>query len=223
MGVASGFQGLDSVGRERERDAVETRWRKNEGWRKWKEEGREGDAEKGERKRVAALLKLLCRSLRGGRSADHLLSSTRKLSDANRFVSGRFKRFTIIRADSNSINASSSPPRRARLPSFLHFAFCTRWQHTKASTVFLSSLLYMAHEPWEYWGTCLEVLMTLNPRNVLPNARTARVVMQNSKLPKYQGSVDLNITRRGRKYADSYRFSINLSCASLEPPHTTQN
>lgn len=65
------------------------------------------------RKRVAALLKLLCRSLRGGRSADHLLSSTRKLSDANRFVSGRFKRFTIIRADSNSINASSSP----RLPS----------------------------------------------------------------------------------------------------------
>lgn len=86
------------------------------------------------RKRVAALLKLLCRSLRGGRSADHLLSSTRKLSDANRFVSGRFKRFTIIRADSNSINASSSP----RLPSppyptslppyppFLHFALCTR-------------------------------------------------------------------------------------------------
>lgn len=99
------FKGLDSVGRA----ILATRWRKNEGC----ENGGVKGMQKRGRKRVAALLKLLCRSLRGGRSADHLLSSTRKLSDANRFVSGRFKRFTIIRADSNSINASSSP----RLPS----------------------------------------------------------------------------------------------------------
>lgn len=120
MGVASGvFKDRDSAGRA----LLETRRRKNEGCENGGEERERGMQKRG-RKRVAALLKLLCRSLRGGRSADHLLSSTRKLSDANRFVSGRFKRFTIIRADSNSINASSSrSPSRTSTPlSFiLHF------------------------------------------------------------------------------------------------------
>lgn len=72
---------------------------------------------------------LLCRSLRAGRPplADHLLSSTRKLPDANRFVSGRFKRFTIIRTNPNSINASSPEQNRA---GSLPRRFCTLYRLT---------------------------------------------------------------------------------------------
>lgn len=136
MGVASGFQGLDSVGRDGGNEV--TKERRVRKW--WRMRGA-GDAEKG-RKRVAALLKLLCRSLRSGRSADHLLSSTRKLSDANRFVSGRFKRFTIIRADSNSINASSSPPSctSTSLPSF-----CTLYSLTAYKSQYSLSFVSFIH------------------------------------------------------------------------------
>lgn len=74
--------------------------------------------------------KLLCRSLCGGRRAI-ICYLPRKLPDANRFVSGRFKRFTIIqRVYRNSINASSlalfsylltfPPP----FPSFAKIFFC---------------------------------------------------------------------------------------------------
>lgn len=77
-------------------------------------------------------LKLLCRSLRAGRLPDHLLSSTRKLPDANRFVSGRFKRFTIIHTNPNSINASSPPS-----PTLLHFVPVDR-QRKSCSPSFVS-------------------------------------------------------------------------------------
>lgn len=204
MGVASGFQGLDSVGRDAGNEVTKERrvW-------KWR---RKGDAEKG-RKRVAALLKLLCRSLRSGRSADHLLSSTRKLSDANRFVSGRFKRFTIIRADSNSINASSSPPSctSTSLPSF-----CTLYSLTAYKSQYSLSFVSFIHGAWT-----MRILRyvprspdDLELRNVLPNAKQ-RISVARRCYAKFelrvQGFVGLNITKSSRKYADPYRLSINLS------------
>lgn len=171
MGVASGFQGLDSVGRDAGNEVTKER-RVRKWWR------RKGDAEKG-RKRVAALLKLLCRSLRSGRSADHLLSSTRKLSDANRFVSGRFKRFTIIRADSNSINASSSPPSctSTSLPSF-----CTLYSLTAYKSQYSLSFVSFIHGAWT-----MRILKyvprspdDLELRNVLPNAKQRRSYIEDA-------------------------------------------
>lgn len=203
MGVSSGFQGLDSVGRE----MLETRWRKNEGCENGGGRGR--DAEKG-RKRVAALLKLLCRSLRGGRSADHLLSSTRKLSDANRFVSGRFKRFTIIRADSNSINASSSPPSctSTSLPSF-----CTLYSLTAYKSQYSLSFVSFIHGAWT-----MRILRyvprtpdDLELRNVLPNAKqrvfVARRCYAKFKL-RVQSSIGLNFKHYARRAVESMLIFI---------------
>lgn len=52
-------------------------------------------------------------------AADHLLSHEKALSDANRFVSGRFKRFTIIRR--TQIQLTPCPRRLVVTRSFLPF------------------------------------------------------------------------------------------------------
>lgn len=180
------------------------------------------EMQKRERKRVAALLKLLCRSLRSGRAADHLLSSTRKLSDANRFVSGRFKRFTIIRADSNSINASSSPPSSCTstpLPSF-----CTLYVLTAYKSQYSLSFVFSIHGAWtmrilRYVPRSLD---DLELRNVLPNAEWHVCVCTlrcHVEFKRYVPFRWLNITKNGRKYADPYCLSINLRRAKRVRPH----
>lgn len=116
----------------------------NERTAKGVEEGNDARSldEQGEKERendgFSLPVKLLCRSLRAGRLVDHLLSSTRKLPDANRFVSGRFKRFTIIHTNPNSINASRRCRRQP--PPFLHFVAVDR-QRKSHLALLLSSLL----------------------------------------------------------------------------------